>query len=75
MVLGAPHLEVTNCDLKMRSLMTTPTAIPAKATDASRVTVHEIRGERVVLDHEVSRLFGVETSKLNQQATRWKLCV
>jgi hypothetical protein len=50
----------------------TTTAIPTKAPDAARVTVHEIRGERVVLDHEVARLFGVETRHLNQQITRNK---
>jgi hypothetical protein len=56
----------------MRSLMNTPAAIPGEAADASRVSVHEIRGERVVLDHEVARLFGFETKKLNQQITRNK---
>jgi hypothetical protein len=55
--------------------MTTPTALPAEVTNASRVSVHEIRGERVVLDHEVARLFGVETRKLNQQVTRNKEAV
>ena len=52
--------------------MNTRAAIPSEAADASRVSVHEIRGERVVLDHEVARLFGVETKKLNQQITRNK---
>jgi hypothetical protein len=62
MVLGAPHLEITICDLKTRSAMTTPTALPAEVTHASRVSVHEIRGERVVLDQEVARLFGAASS-------------
>jgi hypothetical protein len=48
----------------------TTTAIPTKVPDAARVIVHEIRGERVVLDQEVARLFGVETRHLNQQITR-----
>jgi hypothetical protein len=63
---SAPQLEVTNCDFKMRSQMTTPTDLPAKVTHASRASVHEIRRERVVLDYEVARLFGVETRKLNR---------
>jgi hypothetical protein len=45
-------------------------SLPAEVTHPSHVTVHEIRGERVVLDYEVARLFGVETRKLNQQITR-----
>ena len=66
---STPHLEVTSCDLKIRSLITTP-IIPSEAADASRVSVQDIRGERVVLDHEAAPLFDVETKKLNQQVTR-----
>jgi len=49
---------------------TPPTAMPAEVPHTRRVSVQEIRGERVVLDHEVARLFGVETISF-----AWKLCV
>jgi hypothetical protein len=52
--------------------MKAKTSIATKVPDAARVSVHEIRGERVVLDHDVAQLFGVETRKLNQQITRNK---
>src|SRR4029079_15246566 len=56
--------------------------MPAKMTTKSKaaiapleltppdVRVVEVRGERVVLDHDVAALFGVDTRKLNQQVTR-----
>jgi hypothetical protein len=34
--------------------------------------IHEIRGEKVVLDRDVARLFGVETKVFNQQVKRNK---
>lgn len=34
------------------------------------VKIIEVRGERVVLDHDVAALFGTETKKLNQQVSR-----
>lgn len=34
------------------------------------VPIYEIRGERVVLDHDVAALFGVEVRALNQQVQR-----
>lgn len=36
----------------------------------SDVRVIEVRGERVVLDSDVAKLFGTETKKLNQQVNR-----
>ena len=36
------------------------------------VRVVDVRGERVILDHDVPALFGVDTRKLNQQVTRNK---
>lgn len=38
----------------------------------SAVRVHQVRGERVVLDYDVAALFLVETRKLNQQVSRNK---
>ena len=43
-----------------------------QAAIAQPLTVHEVRGERVVLDHDVARLFGTDTRKLNQQVARNK---
>ena len=40
------------------------------STEASPVRVHEVRGERVVLDQDVARLFSVETKRLNEQVNR-----
>ena len=34
--------------------------------------VHDIRGERIMIDHDVAELFGVETKRLNEQVTRNK---
>jgi ORF6N domain len=34
------------------------------------VQVHEFRGERVVLDQDVARLFAVPTKRLNEQVAR-----
>ncbi len=34
------------------------------------ITVYELRGERVVLDFDVARLFAVETRRLNEQVNR-----
>ncbi len=36
----------------------------------SKVPTHVVRGERVVLDHDLARLFGVETRRLNEQIRR-----
>ncbi|MFN0217705.1 MAG: ORF6N domain-containing protein [Hyphomicrobium sp.] len=46
----------------------------AKRAESSpiRIAVIEVRGERVVIDEEVARLFGTETKKLNQQVSRNK---
>jgi ORF6N domain len=65
------HLEVTNCDLKMGFMVkTSSTTTPQRGSD--RVPVVDVRGVRVVLDHDVARLFGTETKKLNQQVSRNK---
>jgi hypothetical protein len=47
----------------------------SRAPPATRVLVahvYEVRGERVVLDQDVARLFGVETKRLNEQVNRNK---
>jgi len=43
---------------------------PPHATEASRFSSYEMRGQRVVLDADLARLFGVETKRLNQQLRR-----
>ena len=42
------------------------------ALTAAPIRVHEFRGQRVVLDQEVARLFDVETKRLNEQVNRNK---
>lgn len=44
----------------------------AVAGATSGVHVYELRGDRVILDHDVARLFGVETKRLNEQVNRNK---
>ncbi len=46
--------------------------LPASDVDKLPVRILEIRGERVVLDQDVARLFAVETKRLNEQVTRNK---
>ena len=40
--------------------------------DTSALQIHEVRGEKVVLDRDVARLFGVSTTVFNQQVKRNK---
>lgn len=63
------HLEVTICDLKADAMA--KSSVPAVSSPAwTEFRVIEVRGERVILDHDVARLFGTETKKLNQQISR-----
>lgn len=67
------NLEVANCDLKIgnSSMAKKKTAdITLPTTTTGHLPIYEIRGERVVLDQDVARLFGVETKRLNEQVTR-----
>ncbi len=64
-------LEVTFCDLKMASMTTSKIAMPL-TSEVGRVPVVTVRGVSVVLDHDVARLFGTDTKKLNQQVSRNK---
>lgn len=53
--------------------MTTSKEVTVAAADppsAHVIDVHVIRGERVVIDQDVARLFGVRTGQLNQQVNR-----
>jgi ORF6N domain len=52
--------------------MTGSSLVTADAEASPSFVVHDLRGERVVLDIDVARLFAVETRKLNQQVTRNK---
>lgn len=57
----------------MASKRVSAPAVPPSAHQAQqKFRVVEARGERVVLDADVARLFGVETRKLNQQVSRNK---
>ena len=47
-----------------------PAASSAPSEDAVAIPTYEIRGERVVLDADLARLFGVETRRLNEQVRR-----
>lgn len=48
--------KVTNCDLK--------------ETELIRQQIFVLRGQRVMLDHDLARLYGVTTKQLNQQLKR-----
>ncbi len=65
-------LEVTDCDLKRDYMAKTLPAEASSSAPSIRVPVADVRGVRVVLDHDVARLFGTQTKKLNQQASRNK---
>ncbi|WP_072396937.1 ORF6N domain-containing protein [Hyphomicrobium sp. CS1GBMeth3] len=45
---------------------------PAKSSPSSsgKLEIYEFRGQQVVLDHEVAKLFGVATKRLNEQVAR-----
>lgn len=49
-----------------KKLTSAPVAMPV----TTGLQIREFRGERVVLDHDVARIFGVETKRLNEQVTR-----
>lgn len=68
-VRSIPHLEVTFCDLKIVTMQKRISNSTSTAS-TSDVRVIEVRGERVVLDSDVAKLFGTETKKLNQQVNR-----
>lgn len=49
------------------------TKVPITAAPAtSSVVVHHVRGDHIVLDGDVAKLFGVETKRLNEQVNRNK---
>ena len=47
-----------------------PEQLPMPASSASAAPIYLIRGERMVLDEDLARLFGVETRRLTQQLRR-----
>lgn len=47
-----------------------PEPVPLPAASAGPAPIHLIRGERMVLDEDLARLFGVETRRLTQQLRR-----
>lgn len=73
-------LEVTNCDLKMsrkcgrklrphqerETMANTTSATVANITSA----IHTIRGQKVILDKDLARIYGVTTKRLNEQVKR-----
>lgn len=63
------HLEVAKCDLKIY-MAKKQTSVPATLPLLPQLRIYELRGERVVLDHDVARIFGVDTKRLNEQVTR-----
>jgi hypothetical protein len=44
--------------------------LPSPTAAAANLAIRMVRGERVVLDSDLARLFGVETRQLNQQLRR-----
>ena len=51
-------LEVANCDLKILT------------SDYIQNCIHIVRGEQVILDRDLARLYQVDTSQLNRQVKR-----
>lgn len=47
-----------------------PEELPLPATSASVAPIYLVRGERMMLDEDLARLFGVETRRLTQQLRR-----
>ncbi len=45
-------------------------ALPSAPLDSLEPIIHTIRGERVILDSDLARLYGVETKMLNRAAKR-----
>ena len=69
-LLAVPHLEVTICDLKIDRTASEHQMLDFD--DVSTPRIIEIRGEKVILDRDVARLFGEETKVFNQQVKRNK---
>ena len=63
------YLEVTDCDLKIGP-GTVAKAPTFDLDDTSAPRILDIRGEKVIIDRDVARLFGVETKVFNQQVKR-----
>ena len=53
--------KVAKCDLKETRVNT---------VDSVKQQIFIARGQRVMLDHDLARLYGVTTKRLNQQLTR-----
>ena len=47
--------------------MKTRSSVPAISVDT---LIHEVRGEKVILDSDLARIYGVTTARLNQQVGR-----
>lgn len=46
-----------------------PSAKPSRPA-STKLEIHEFRGRQVVLDHQVAKLFGVTTKRVNEQVAR-----
>jgi len=47
-----------------------PSKKPALTTEEIDDLIREIRGEKVILDSDLARLYGVTTKRLNEQVKR-----
>jgi len=43
---------------------------PARKTDSIESAIHTLRGEKVILDADLARIYGVTTKRLNEQVKR-----
>ena len=43
---------------------------PARKTDSIAATIHTLRGDKVILDADLARIYGVTTKRLNEQVKR-----
>ena len=73
------NLKVTNCDLKILKYQfgtsshgTNRGAQSYEYMDIAKVVplIHAIRGQRIMLDEDLARLYGVPTKRLNEQVDR-----
>lgn len=64
------HLEITNCDIKLRSKkgeMMSEEVVPAVAIESM---IFLIRGQKVMLDKDLAALYGVVTKSLKRSVKR-----
>jgi hypothetical protein len=62
--------EITNCDLKLLESSVMEQTQALVSTEVVESVIRVIRGEKVILDRDIARLYGVETRALIQALKR-----